>query len=169
MSSISGNVAALPHAGGGCDGQRRGVKMQRGDADVIAATPSANTLPADVDGEATAICLDGSADILCLIFAAVGRLNQQTLVWAIPTVCHRWRDVCQTHLRGIDINLKMAKDARRAADVPVFVAAVRAIAHRFRSTRAFGLTVCRSASDEWVDAVMPVYGETKGVVSRLRG
>ena len=80
MSSISGNASALPHEGGGGDGQRRGVNIRRGDDDIATATPSANTRPADVDREARAICLDGSADILRLIFAAVGHVNRKTLV-----------------------------------------------------------------------------------------
>jgi hypothetical protein len=84
-----------------------------------------------------------SADVLAVVFHQVGIIHPRTLLFAVPRIYRTWRDVCQSHVLGVDINLKMAGETR-PKDVSLFVAAVNAIVRRFHSAWAVALDVHRS-------------------------
>jgi hypothetical protein len=94
-----------------------------------------------------------SADVLAVVFHQVGVIDPKTLLFVVPAVCRKWRDVCQSHVLGVDIDLKLARRLRATEATSLFVTAVNAIVHRFHSVRAFVLNLHRSTPAAGVAAV----------------
>jgi hypothetical protein len=95
-----------------------------------------------------------SADVLALVFKWVGHIEPHTLIFVVPTVCKRWRAVCESHVDGVRVSLGMVKRITSAAkDIPVFVTSVQALVNRFHSVRTFALELDMNVPAVCVDAV----------------
>jgi hypothetical protein len=46
-----------------------------------------------------------TADVLAVVFQQLSVIDPQTLHFAVPAVCRSWRDVCQSHVLRVDIDL----------------------------------------------------------------
>jgi hypothetical protein len=107
------------------------------------------------DTEAKALCLDVSKDILVSILAALNVIDQNTLIFSVPLVCRRWREVCRSHLLRADIQLKIVK--RPCSEIPRFIDTLHAFTHRFRSVRKFALWLHWSTSADGIGAVVAAF------------
>lgn len=94
------------------------------------------------------------AEVLKFVLEHVGAIDPHALIFVVPMVCRKWRDVCLSQIDGVDIKISTRRLKKVYEHDSSPVADVKAIIRRVRSVRAFGLKLSPSTPDEELAAVV---------------